>query len=76
MVPIVQIDCSLSVLCSRFSCIHVEIAEMLLAAKANVGAEDNDGDTPLMMAVLQGKMECVDVLVKACPLSPTSAMAM
>ena len=49
---------------------------MLLAAKADVEAEDIYGYTLLMMAALQGKMEFANVLVKACPLSPTSAMAM
>ena len=74
VVLLFQIDCSLSILSPRFSWIHLEMAERLLAAKADMEAENKDGDTPLIIAAFNNRKECVDSLVKACHLCPSPAM--
>ena len=38
---------------------------LLLAAGANVDKQDNDGETPLMRAVIWGNIEVVKELLKA-----------
>ena len=44
---------------------HVEIARLLLAAKAHVDRTNHHGYTPLIVAAMQGHAAIVDVLVEA-----------
>ena len=42
---------------------HKDVAELLLANKADVNAKDNDGETPLHMAAFKGHKDVAELLL-------------
>eukprot|EP00457_Paulinella_chromatophora_P006558 gb/GEZN01006577.1/.p1 GENE.gb/GEZN01006577.1/~~gb/GEZN01006577.1/.p1 ORF type:complete len:474 (+),score=65.65 gb/GEZN01006577.1/:72-1424(+) len=46
-------------------CGHTDCVKILIAAKANVEAKNNDGKTALMWATYKGHTECAEILIAA-----------